>query len=356
MSCMSNAQFRSLPRLLTLAVIAFASIAVPSGVGYSATAAFTSVSQIQNQITGIQKTLAEGKSISYSSLGSSIRLAANDHPSNKCIASYTDTALPAGRCTLGSARANAKLVVAFGDSHLWQWIGALDVIARQRNWKLVTYAKASCLNMAAIFTINSNQRVPANLLNKPYSQCVVWRDAVLNEISKSKPYLIVTSGEFRSESLYEWPSRRAITVSSAMTSMMTRLKSYVGNNAARVIEILDTPYGGIGDASSASCLSINPQLTPNPTPTSAWPRGSQYCYRPWSYDYSSPTVRDAMRDGAQRSGVVVVDPSLWFCTVGSSGICPPIISNVVTYMDNAHISQSYSLLLVNLLGSSFPES
>ena len=167
---MGNIQPHSLPRLLTLAVIALASIAVPSGVGHSATAAFTNVSQIQNQITGIQQTLAEGKSISYSSLGSAIRLAANDHPSYKCIASHTDTALPAGRCTLGSTRANAKLVVAFGDSHLWQWIGALNVIARQRNWKLVTYAKASCLNMAAIFTINSSQRVlvrPRVVIDQP---------------------------------------------------------------------------------------------------------------------------------------------------------------------------------------------
>ncbi len=353
---MGNLRLRSLPRLLTLAVIALASIAVPSGVGYSATPAFTNVTQIQNQITGIQQTLAEGKSISYSHLGSAIRFAATDHNSKQCLANYTDTTTSAGRCILGSKRTNAKLVVAVGDSHLWQWIGVLDVIARQRNWKLVTYAKASCLNMGLIFTITPDQRAPANMLNKPYSQCAIWRNAVLQEISKSKPYLVVTSSMARSESLYAWPSRKAMAVSSAMASMLKTLKSYVGNNAARVIEILDTPYAGIGTMSTAACLSVNPKLTPHPSSNYSWPAGSQYCYRPWNYDYSTPKVRDAIRDAAQLSGVVVVDPSLWFCTVGSTGICPPIISSIVTYSDNAHISRSYSLLLVNLLGASFPNS
>jgi len=343
-------------KILALAAVAFTSLAIPSGIGTAASAPFTSVTQIQSQITGIQQTLAEGKTISYSHLGSAIRFAATDSNSKQCLATYTDTTASSGRCTLGSTRANAKLVVAYGDSHLWQWIGALDVIARQRNWRLVTYAKASCPNVALIFTIASNNKAPANMLNKPYSQCAVWRKAVLEEISDSKPYLIVTSSMARTERLYAWPSREAIPVSTATSSMMTTLKSYVGNDASRVIEILDTPYAGIGTMSTAACLSVNPKLTPHPSSSYSWPNGSQYCYRPWKYDYTAPTVRDAIRNAAQSSGVKVVDPSPWFCTVGSSGICPPIISSVVTYSDNAHIARSYSLLLVKLLGASFPTS
>jgi hypothetical protein len=240
---------------------------------------------------------------------------------------------------------------------MWQWLAALDALGRQRNWKIVSYTKASCPFLAAIYTISSTQNAPSSMWNQPYSQCQSWRNAVLGSVAQLKPYLIVTSSEFRPESLYTWPARNAIAIGTAQTQMLSTLKSYVGNNAARVIALLDTPYEGVYMSSTADCLSRNPALVPNPNPNQPWPHNFEYCYRPWTtYDYSSPKVRDEIATAVTSAGVTVIDPSTWFCSVSKTGICPPIISGIVTYFDNAHIASSYSLLLVNLLGAHFPSA
>jgi len=318
---------------------------------------FTATTDIQTQILSIEAQLAKGTTVNYSDSASlrAIAAAAADHPPSSCLANYTDTSLPMGKCTQG-ATGGSKTMVLLGDSHAWQWIGPLNSLAKARNWKFVSFAKASCPDVNAIFTLTSTQRAPSSLLNRPYVACATWRDQALAAIRALKPYVIVMSGEYRAETMYTWPAKTPITDAAAESAMQTTLKGYLTGAGARLVNIADTPYEGIGSLTPAECLSRNPRLTPNPNPRGVWPHDYTYCYRPYLYDNPYPAIRSALSAAATTSGVTLVDPAKWFCDTGTEGICPPILGGVVTFTDAAHIANSYALQLAPLLGAYLPAS
>ncbi|WP_281032988.1 SGNH hydrolase domain-containing protein, partial [Mesorhizobium sp. M6A.T.Ce.TU.016.01.1.1] len=63
-------------------------------------------------------------------------------------------------CQLGDPQGTRTIVVA-GDSHAAQWIPAIDKIARDRKWKLVTFTKAACPFTLAAVTDDGKPYEPA---------------------------------------------------------------------------------------------------------------------------------------------------------------------------------------------------
>ncbi|MEI6701687.1 MAG: hypothetical protein WCL38_08045, partial [Actinomycetota bacterium] len=54
-------------------------------------------------------------------------------------------------------------------------------------------------------------------------------------------------------------------------------------------------------------------------------------------------------------GVISINPAGWVCdTTSPNGICPPVIDGSVVYMDETHLTLTFTLRLRNLLGSRFP--
>ena len=52
---------------------------------------------------------------------------------------------------------SATHVVLFGDSHAQQWTAALEEAARERDWRVTTYLRASCTPNAAVMVVRKEE-------------------------------------------------------------------------------------------------------------------------------------------------------------------------------------------------------
>ena len=89
-------------------------------------------------------------------------------------------------CTYGSRNAS-KTVALVGDSTAGQWFPALSIIAKQNNWKIVTYIKFAC----RFEDIPQYTRVE----QRPYVECNQWIKNVVDKLQALKPDLIVVAAD-----------------------------------------------------------------------------------------------------------------------------------------------------------------
>jgi len=102
--------------------------------------------------------------------------------SRECIANFGETQVR--ECVFGDHNA-ATTVTLFGDSHAAHWLPALEQIAYERKWKLVTVLKASCPT-ADVPVYNPR-------IERIETECAEWRVAALERIFKLNPDLVVIS-------------------------------------------------------------------------------------------------------------------------------------------------------------------
>lgn len=100
--------------------------------------------------------------------------------SSDCHLNLLETAT--GDCFFGDVNASTTIVL-FGDSHAAQWFPALDKLAREHHWRLVSYTKSAC-PVAWVNTVN-------NQLGRAYTECSEWRENVIDRIVALQPALVV---------------------------------------------------------------------------------------------------------------------------------------------------------------------
>jgi peptidoglycan/LPS O-acetylase OafA/YrhL len=220
-------------------------------------------------------------------------------------------------CTLGDVRAT-RTVAVFGDSHAWQWIRPLAVIAAKRGWKLVTYTKGACPIDVDNFTSLSNfYNFPTYTANFG-SYCERWRNDAFARLSKLRPAVVIMSS-------LTYP----FATPKALDETIARLKA----DGSKVVWFEDTPFPG-GTAIPA-CLSEHPT-------------DIRLCSFSLVDGLDYPNLRNALLQSANRAGAEVVDTVPWLCT---ATVCPPVISGTVAYLDNSHISNAYALKLTDELST-----
>lgn len=85
-------------------------------------------------------------------------------------------------CTFGDTT-SAVTIVLFGDSHATHWFPALDRLAIERGWKLVTLLKVQCpAPRVLVFSPRLSAYVP---------QCSEWRESALRRIAELRPAAVV---------------------------------------------------------------------------------------------------------------------------------------------------------------------
>jgi hypothetical protein len=220
-------------------------------------------------------------------------------------------------CTLGDRRAK-RTVAVFGDSHAWQWIRPLSVIAAERGWKLVTYTKGACpLDVDNFVTLSNFYNFPTYTGNFG-SYCERWRNAAFARLSALRPSLVIMSS-------LTYP----FVTPKALGETIARVRA----DGAKVVWLEDTPFpGGTG---VPACLSENPTKI-------------QLCSFSPNHGLGDPNLRGALLQSAVRAGAQVVDTVPWLCTTTT---CPPVISGTVAYLDNSHISNAYALKLTGQLAT-----
>ncbi|GHJ37012.1 acyltransferase [Streptomyces sp. TS71-3] len=218
-------------------------------------------------------------------------------------------------CVYGDPSAK-RTVVLFGDSHAAQWFPGLNLLARERHWRLVSLTKASCKVADVTITVQG----------KPYSSCDTWRDKALDRIAEMHPSLVIASSSDAGD-----PSHPSGDLAAQWTDGFAHTFRRLNAGADRVVALLDTPWPH-GDA--VDCAGEHPL-------------GLDACASDVRRAVKDPRKATEIRAAARRTGVSVIDPVPWLCAPG--GNCPAVVGNTLVYRDDSHMSEAYSEALAPVL-------
>jgi len=217
---------------------------------------------------------------------------------DNCHSNYGET--KSGDCTYGDIDSKTT-VVLYGDSHAAQWFPALEALANDRGFKLVSLTKSAC---PSVDVPRADQGAFKNV------HCDKWRDDSIARIKKLRPAAVIMSSfqYFNPPSgypdEYQWWRKGQI-----------RLLDALRGSSKHLIYISDTPRP-LRDI--PNCLAS---------------RDPQSC------------------DSTEKSPVKIingfekVDPTPWLCT----NYCPAIQDGYVVYRDASHISVAAALALKSQL-------
>ncbi|HEU4347702.1 MAG TPA: acyltransferase family protein [Actinoplanes sp.] len=276
------------------------------------------------------RALAEGVATPAvpANLTPSLERATTDQPriyADKCSGGFTDPGIKKP-CAYGNT-ASGRTVVLFGDSHAAHWFPALEKVAQYRGWRLVVVTKSAC-SAASV-------RIFQATLNRPYDECVAWRESVWGYLAALKPAMVVMSSAAAGGTLVDDSGAKVTDPGyedRAWVDGWSRSADRLAGTGAEVVLIEDTPYQS-GD--TVECLSVHV-------------RDPRACVVSAGAALPNPGRRRAIAAALRTGDVTIVDPLPWFCTAGR---CPVIVGNVLVYRDASHITATYSRMLAPLLAA-----
>ena len=227
-----------------------------------------------------------------------------------CLAFERVTTPP--NCVYG-VKGSAITIALVGDSHASHWFPAIEAIALERGWRLLTFVKVSCSFTALV------QRNLA--LKREYRECTAFNEATVARLNQIKPALtiIVNRRTFR-------PIEENITsalAGAALGEMVARIPG------ATVI-LVDTPDPG---RDVPACLSKHPSDI----------RACLFAQD----DADNREIGIAERVAADVAGARLIDLTANICTEWP---CSPISGSVLVYRDEDHMTATFSRSLAAPLG------
>ncbi|MFG3367032.1 acyltransferase family protein [Streptomyces sp. NPDC048156] len=239
-----------------------------------------------------------------------------------CHQNYASTSTPdfAGTstpmCVYGD-RSSKNVVVLFGDSHAAQWFPALNLLALQHHWKLISMTKASC-KAATVTTLNAH---------RPYTTCDRWRADALARIEKLRPSLVLMSSSDAGT-----PAKAMRDPLAGWTDGYVRTFRNLSRSGAQVVALLDTPWPR---EDVLDCAATHPLHLRD-------------CSVRVPEALHDVTRRNATKAAARSTGVSVIDPQTWLCT--SHGDCPVAVYDTFVYRDESHMAEGYAEAVAPVLG------
>ena len=213
---------------------------------------------------------------------------------DNCHSNYGET--ESGECTYGDLN-SATTIVLYGDSHAAQWFPALEQLANEKGFKLVSLTKSAC---PSVDVPRADQGAYKNI------HCEKWRENSVQRIKGIKPAAVILS----SYQHFSPPSRFS-DVDKWWTDGQKRLLSSLIGSSDHLIYISDTPRP---KRDIPNCLASRDAKSCNTT---------------------ERTPVKVIR------GFEIIDPAPWMCTK----LCPAIQDGYVVYRDASHISVAAALAL-----------
>ena len=241
-----------------------------------------------------------------------------------CSGGFTDASIKQP-CVYGDVNA-AETVVLFGDSHAGHWFPAVEKVAQDRGWRLVVVTKSAC-SVASV-------RIFQSKLNRPFDDCVAWREAVWDHLAAMRPSKIVMSAAAAGGVLVDDSGAKVTDDGWAERTWVagwSRSADRLAATGADLYLIEDTPYQA-GD--TTECLSQHL-------------RDPAACVVGREAALKHADRRRAIAAAVRARGVTLVDPLPWFCTATA---CPVIVGDVLVYRDASHVTATYARMLAPLLG------
>ena len=213
---------------------------------------------------------------------------------DNCHSNYGET--ESGECTYGDLTSKTTLVL-YGDSHAAQWFPALEELANEHGFKLVSLTKSAC---PSVDVPRADQGAFKNV------HCEKWRDNSINRIKKLRPAAVIMSS-FQ----YFTPPSGYSDANKWWKDGQVRLLDALRGSSEHLIYISDTPRP---KRDIPNCLAS---------------RDSHSC------DSTEKTIAKII------PGFEKIDPTPWLC----SNYCPAIQNGYVVYRDASHISVAAALAL-----------
>ncbi|NIH80202.1 acyltransferase family protein [Amycolatopsis viridis] len=191
-----------------------------------------------------------------------------------------------------------KTLVVVGDSHPTQFVAALEPVAQRRNWQLVVMSRGGC-PFSTESEIDPDDQV-----------CRDWNAAAADEILDLRPDAVFTTATRNVRAgLTEWTPPGFVA--------QWRKISAAG---IPVLAVRDNPRY---DYAPSECAELRGADAPECNP----PRAEFYADDPpWLFlDDVPPDVK-------------FVDFSDYYC---DRAVCPPVIGNVLVYLDDNHVGATY---------------
>jgi hypothetical protein len=199
-------------------------------------------------------------------------------------------------------------VVLFGDSHAAQFFTPLQKAATEAGWTLVSLTKMGC--PAADVSVRHGK-------SDTYPECEDWRPNTVDRIVKSDADLVIivnysypTRDKKRSYGPSEWAEGNRRTIAPLVAS------------GKRVLLLSDTP---------TPFVDIPTCLAKNTTRMNS-------CVKARQTTVNRARVR-VEREMAESIGAMYYETSDLVCGAEK---CPPVIGDMVVYMDNNHLTDTYA--------------
>jgi hypothetical protein len=215
-----------------------------------------------------------------------------------CHLNYRESLSPL--CEFGKID-SARTVVLYGDSHAVQWFPALEKLAREKGFKLVTLTKSACPSIDVI-----RDSVGAFKMGN----CAAWRASAIARITAEKPDLIILSSfehfvpQGDPRNVEQWWADGSLRTYTTLEPL-----------ASKVVYLLDTP---LPERNIPDCLAST---------------------------RADKCLADKTLGLPQVANFEIIDPSKWLC----ENDCPGIVRGNVAYRDASHISVATSLELSDSL-------
>jgi peptidoglycan/LPS O-acetylase OafA/YrhL len=226
-----------------------------------------------------------------------------------CHLDQASTRIP--DCVYGDPSSSTTIVL-FGDSHAAEWFPALERLAVERSWRLISLTKSGC-TPAQLTVWNAN-------FKRAYDECDQWRDAAVARIGTEHPHLVIVASSHPYTSAGASgpaPSDGGQALAAGLAQTLLRLRPL----AASVALIGDTPKLNLDPP---DCLSqhIDHVLACAESRADA-------------VDSAWIGVEASTAEGA---GATFVDPTDWACPTDP---CPVVIGAYLVFRDQHHLATPF---------------
>ncbi|MCI0156310.1 acyltransferase [Leifsonia shinshuensis] len=250
--------------------------------------------------------LREGLALSSlpASLTPSLAAAADALPAtyaNGCHLEFAHTEF--GECVFGDQGAR-RTAVLVGDSHAAQWFPALDRVAAENGWRLVSLTKSACAPTTARLPHPSDS-------GRDYTECAEAHRSVVSRVAELRPQLVLASAMVS--------HKLSGAASTAWFSGVTDFLGQLSDAGAEQIVVLgDTPRPA-ADVPSCVAKNVDALRKCNASADTASPAG----------------LTDRMAAAAESARARFVATTDWMCIDGG---CPVVVGNTLMYRDESHIT------------------
>jgi peptidoglycan/LPS O-acetylase OafA/YrhL len=256
----------------------------------------------------------------------SLWAARSDKPRTYLDGCHLDQPVTAvGGCVYGAVTSRTT-VVLFGDSHAAQWFPALERIAREKGWRLVSLTKSACTA--------ADVQVWSSTYRRAYTECDTWRSSAFARIAAERPALVVVASSRSFQPMVAGRATEGEGARAATSTGLARTIRRLEKSAGAVTIIGDTPLAPLDPP---NCLSANTGHVLR-------------CATPVE-QATDPAWTAMERSVATAWGATFVDPTRWVCP---SSPCPAVIGRYLVYRDTHHLATPFVTALSTRLARALP--